>query len=193
LDFDLRETRIVRFDRTQRSVTQPWCVADSVLEKMAPKLRQTGNERIAFASRVVLCEGKGDQAAIRTLAEETRLDLDSYNIGVIDCDGRDNIPDYARFCSALGLHYLAVQDGDASKPDAKPKVEAVRNAVAATDFGLLFEFYENIETSLGCAKKDTDVLSRAMRQAASDDSVPAEIAELRSKLSDLVRGVALTA
>jgi predicted ATP-dependent endonuclease of OLD family len=105
---DQSKMKIVRFDRGERSATRPASVDPSIMEKIIPKLRQTGNERIAFASKVVLTEGKTDQAGLRALAEETQIDLDGRNVAIVDCASRDNIPDYARFCAALGLRYLAV-------------------------------------------------------------------------------------
>jgi predicted ATP-dependent endonuclease of OLD family len=153
---------------------------------MALKLRQTGNERIVFSSQVILCEGTSDQAGIRALAEASHIELDENNVAIVDCDGRDNIPAYARFCSALGLKYLAVQDGDASKSAAQTGVEAVRRAVNESDLGALFEFPENIETSLGGVQKDSERVADAMRQSAKRSSVAPEITELIEILSTFV-------
>jgi energy-coupling factor transporter ATP-binding protein EcfA2 len=186
LDEDQSNTRVVRFDRGKRSETLPAAVDELLMAKIIPKLRQTGNERIAFASKVVLTEGKVDQAGLRSLADETQIDLDGGNIAVVDCASRDNIPDYARFCAGLGLRFLAVQDGDASKPDAAKGAEAVRVAVGESSFGTLFEFTEDIETTLGGVAKDVEVVSHAMREAAGQPHMPTEIHELYKRLSDLV-------
>jgi energy-coupling factor transporter ATP-binding protein EcfA2 len=182
---DQGKTRIVRFDRGERSDTHPAVVDKSLMTKMVPKLRQTGNERIAFASKVVLTEGKIDQAGLRSLAEASKIDIDGSNIAVVDCSGRENIPDYARFCAGLGLKYLAVQDGDAGKPDAAKGVAAVRTAVAESELGTLFEFAEDIETALGDVEKDVRAVSLAMREAATQPQVPPEILTLRQRLFEL--------
>ena len=64
--------------------------------------------------------------------------------------------DYVQFCAALSIRHLVVQDADARKPDAAPKVAAVRAAVTASGpLGSLIEFPEDIETSLH-APKDAD-------------------------------------
>lgn len=189
LDEDQSETQVVRFERGEHAETLAAVVSDSLVAKIVPKLRQTGNERIAFASGVVLTEGKFDQVGIRTLVDQAKLDLDGYNIAIIDCDGRENIPDYARFCAGLGLRYLAIQDGDASKPDAAQGVQAVRDAVGESSLGALFEFPENIETTLGGVKKDSRAISDAARKFASQLELSSEIADLHQKLSDLVRSV----
>ncbi len=135
LDQDQNNTQVVRFDRGEKSETRSAPVDKALMAKIIPKLRQTGNERIAFASRVVLTEGKIDQAAVRSLADVTGIDLDGCNIAIVDCGSRDNIPNYARFCTQLNLPFLAVQDGDASKPDAANNAEAVRAAVSGSSFG----------------------------------------------------------
>jgi predicted ATPase len=186
LDGDRSTTRVIRFDRGNHSDTIPAVASDSRMAKIAPKLRRLGNERIAFASSVVLAEGKIDQAAIQALADQTNLDLDGHNVAIIDCDGRDNIPDYVRFCTDLRLRFLAIQDGDAGKPDAASGVQAVREAVSESSIGTLFEFPEDIESTLGGVKKDVQTVCEAMRAAAIQSEIPAEVAKLREMLSDLL-------
>ena len=188
LDQDQSNIRVVRFDRGERSETRSASVDEALMTKIIPKLRQTGNERIAFASKVVLTEGKIDQAAIRSLADETGVDLDGCNIAIVDCGSRDNIPDYARFCAQLRLPFLAVQDGDASKLDAAKNAEAVRVAVSGSLLGTLFEFTEDIETALGGVAKDVEVVSQAMREEASRLRPSTEIFQLQQKLRDWVEG-----
>ena len=101
------------------------------------------------------------------------------------------MPDYARFCASLGLRFLAIQDGDASKRDAQAGVEAVRTAVGETDLGVLFEFPENIETSLSAARKDVQTIDQAMRRVARTTPRPEEIANLDQELSNLVNGTGI--
>jgi predicted ATP-dependent endonuclease of OLD family len=91
---------------------------EACLSKITAKLKATGNERLPFASRAILCEGQDDVAAIMTLSERMKIDLRRQNIAVVNCSGRNSLPSYIWFSAQLGLKYLAIADGDASKPDA---------------------------------------------------------------------------
>jgi predicted ATP-dependent endonuclease of OLD family len=157
------QVQVVRFDRDSDSVTHTASVEESLITKIAPKLRQSGNEKIAFSSAVILTEGKYDQVAIRTLAEYRRIDLDGANVALIDCGSRDNIPDYVRFCDGLGLRFLAIQDGDASNKVAAKNVLAVRDAVLSSKHGAIFEFPENLEFTLRGVEKNASSIAEAVR------------------------------
>jgi len=181
--------RVVRFDRDDFSATLTEAVDESVMLKIVPKLRQSGNEKVVFASAAILGEGTHDQAAVRTVAECRDLDLDGSNIAVIDCGSRNNIPDYVRFCDELGLPFLAVQDGDASNTSAAKSAQAVRNAVAASKHGTLFEFPENLESTLGGVAKSTEKIIDAVRSALSAIEVTPKMEELCEAISGLVDGI----
>ena len=181
--------RVVRFDRDEKSATLTEAVDDSVMSKIAPKLRQSGNEKIVFASAVILGEGTQDQAAVRTVAECRDLDLDGSNIAVIDCGSRNNIPDYVRFCDELGLPFLAIQDADASNTGAAKSAQAVRDAVTGSKHGTIFEFPENLESTLGGIGKNTEKIIDAVRSVLGAVEVTPAIENLCEAISALVDGV----
>jgi putative ATP-dependent endonuclease of OLD family len=122
-------------------------------EAVAQKLRRGGNAECLFATKVVLCEGQDDLAAARLLLEKEGVDLDARSISVLDCGGRENLPDYIRLLDALDIDLFVVSDGDATtaktKPDVAKKVATVKEAAR----GRLFLFEEDIERALGVEKK----------------------------------------
>jgi energy-coupling factor transporter ATP-binding protein EcfA2 len=181
--------RVVRFDRDDNSATLTYAVDDSVMLKIVPKLRQSGNEMVVFASAAILGEGTHDQAAVRTVAECRNVDLDGSNIAVIDCGSRNNIPDYVHFCDELGLPFLAIQDADASNKGAAKSAQAVRDAVTDSKNGMIFEFPENLESTLGGADKNTEKIIDAVRSTLSAAEVPLDIEKLCEAISGLVEGI----
>jgi predicted ATP-dependent endonuclease of OLD family len=153
---------------------------------MSRKLMAKGNERLPFAWRSVLCEGEDDVEAIYTLADRLGVGLRGQNIAVADCGGRDNLPDYIRFCAELGLHYLAVMDADTSKGKLNAgvarKAGAVRDAVKKYQNGELVEFPEDMETTLSITKQRPSLVSEAIKAARLDSSGPPELVELVSAM-----------
>lgn len=166
------DVQLVRLDRDETSATRAWLVAPACHAAMTKKLVAKGNERLPFAWRAILCEGQDDVAAVTALANRIGIDLRRRNIAVIDCGSRDNLSGYIWFCAELGLTYLAVMDGDASKPDAAPKAEAVRNAVERHQGGQLVEFPENLETTFGVIKQRPSVVPAAIAALAFDGDMP---------------------
>jgi predicted ATP-dependent endonuclease of OLD family len=146
------DVQLIRIDRDEKSATREWSVDEACLAKMSTKLKATGNERLPFASRAILCEGQDDVAAIIRLSERMGIDLRRQNVAVTNCASRENLPDYAWFSAQLGLKYLAVMDADASKADAQKKAQAVREAVRRHTGGELFEFPADLETTFGVVK-----------------------------------------
>jgi predicted ATP-dependent endonuclease of OLD family len=125
---------------------------DFSYERLAQKLRRGGNAEVLFAAKAILCEGQDDVAAMRAILEEIGTDADSLNISVVDCGGRDTLPDYVKLLDALQIELLVITDGDATKikenDDTKRKVEAVARAAGSR----MFRFDEHIEHALGTEK-----------------------------------------
>src|SRR5262249_59854686 len=121
------------------------------------------------------------------------IDLRRRNITVADCGSRDNLPDYVWLCAQLGLKYLAVMDADASKPDALPKAQAVRDAAGACLGGDLVEFPENLETTFGVLKQRPSLVPAAIRTLTfvgdlpDPTKVPAEVVELAQAIGRLTK------
>ena len=166
---------------------------EACLAKITAKLKATGNERLPFASRAILCEGQDDVAAIMTLSERMKIDLRRQNITVVNCSGRNSLPSYTWFSSQLGLKYLAIADGDASKPDAQAGAQAVRDAVSGHSGGELFEFPENLESTFGVAKQRDSLVPSAIRAIPfigndpDPSSAPPEVATLADAIRRLIR------
>lgn len=86
--------------------------------------------------------------------------LDSLSISVADCGGVENLPDFARLCRQLGIPYLVVTDGDASKAAINERVAKrvmqLRGQVEADPEGLYFAFAEDLEAALKLPAKGFD-------------------------------------
>ena len=122
-------------------------------ERLAQKLRRGGNSEVFFATKAVLCEGQDDVAAVRAMLDCRGIDPDSVSISILDCGGRENLPDYVRLLDELGIDPLVITDGDASK--IKDNDTTARNvaAVEAVATDRMFRFEEDIETALGTDKR----------------------------------------
>jgi hypothetical protein len=78
---------------------------------------------------------------------------DALNISILDCGGRENLPDYVRLLDELHIDAFVITDGEASKirdNDSTAKSVAVVEAVAT---GRMFRFAEDTETALGTEKR----------------------------------------
>jgi Overcoming lysogenization defect protein-like, TOPRIM domain/AAA ATPase domain len=122
-------------------------------ERLAQKLRRGGNSEVLFAARAILCEGSDDVAAVRALLDRLGIEPDNLNISVVDCGGRDALPDYIRLLDALSIDLLVITDGDAAQAE---KDDSTRKKVAAVEAAAgdrMFRFSEDIEDALGCEKQ----------------------------------------
>jgi predicted ATP-dependent endonuclease of OLD family len=159
---------------------------DFSYERVAEKLRRGSAAEVLFAQRAVLCEGQDDVAVTRTLLDRLGVDVDRCSISVVDCGGRENLPDYIQLLDQLHIELLVVTDGDASKIAAADdgtaqKVEAVEKAAD----GRMFRFAEDIETALGTTKTRNNARSLVELVERLDlDGLPAEdeVAQLAEAL-----------
>jgi predicted ATP-dependent endonuclease of OLD family len=126
---------------------------DFSYERLAQKLRRGGNSEVLFAAKAILCEGSDDVAAVRGVLERLEIEPDSLNISLVDCGGRDTLPDYIRLLDALSIELLVITDGDAAKAEkdssTKKKVTTVEKAAGER----MFRFSEDIEDAFGCDKQ----------------------------------------
>jgi len=149
---------------------------DFSYERVAEKLRRGSSAEVLFAQKAILCEGQDDVAVTRTLLDRLGVDVDSCSISVVDCGGRENLPDYMKLLDQLHIELLVVTDGDASKIAEKDdrtaqNVEAVEKAAA----GRMFRFAEDIETALGTTKKRNNAANLVGLVEGLDlDHLPAE-------------------
>jgi len=168
--------RISRPAGSSRAYRVPPCI----LSKAGKKVEAKGNERLLFVERAVLVEGEDDRAVLQILASGKKLDLEGPDRALIECGGRENIPDYIRLCQHLDIKHLVVMDGDSSKAQVddgvRSKVEAVRGALGERG-EQPFEFKEAIEQAFGFepGQKDSSKLRQAAEKCASGDDCPPEV------------------
>jgi len=146
---------VMRIAKHRASSEAYRCTAalDFSYEKLAQKLRRGGNSEVFFAAKAILCEGQDDVAAVRAMLDRRTIDPDALNISVLDCGGRENLPDYLRLLDELQIDALVITDGDASR--IKDNDTTARNvaAVETAATGRMFRFAEDIETALGTEKR----------------------------------------
>jgi len=138
---------VMRIAKHRASSEAYRCTAalDFSYEKLAQKLRRGGNSEVFFAAKAILCEGQDDVAAVRAMLDRRTIDPDALNISVLDCGGRENLPDYLRLLDELQIDALVITDGDASR--IKDNDTTARNvaAVETAATGRMFRFAEDIE------------------------------------------------
>jgi hypothetical protein len=98
--------------------------------RLEAKINEQGNGELFFANRVVLCEGKDDEFALRSLWEKMEVDLDGRSVSVLGVGGKGNILDYAELLGRCGTPWCAVIDEDrlsdgSYKPKAKDTVARI--------------------------------------------------------------------
>lgn len=164
---------------------------DFSYEAVAQKLRRGGNAEVLFATRAILCEGQDDVAAVRLLFEKAGVDLDVRSVSVLDCGGRENLPDYVSLLDALHIDLYVVSDGDATTIAEKPQVADRVNAVKSAAGERLFLFKEDLERALGAEKKSPNLPHIVgLVEALEVDGLPDdhEIKQLRDALREFVIG-----
>lgn len=151
---------------------------DFSYERLAQKLRRGGNAECLFATKVALCEGQDDVAAVRVLLEGAGVDLDARSVSVLDCGGRENLPDYVRLLDALGIDLFVISDGDATTISEKPEVRKLVERVQSVAGERLFLFVEDIEDALGIEKRGRNNLAQIVDavEKLNPDELPANAA-----------------
>ncbi|MGI8428994.1 MAG: TOPRIM nucleotidyl transferase/hydrolase domain-containing protein [Solirubrobacteraceae bacterium] len=81
------------------------------------------------------------------------IDPDAINPSVLDCGGRENLPDYVRLLDKLHIDAFVITDGDASKIKDNDSTAKNVAAVEAAATGRMFRFAEVIETALGTQER----------------------------------------
>jgi putative ATP-dependent endonuclease of OLD family len=122
-------------------------------ERLAQKLRRGGNSEVFFAAKAILCEGQDDVAAVRAVLDHLEIEPDALNISVLDCGGRENIPDYLRLLDELSIDGLVITDGDTNKIKDNDSTARHVRAIEQAAAGRMFRFSEDIETALGTEKR----------------------------------------
>lgn len=185
-----RPRTLLRLSRVLSTTSSVHRVIDNIdldYEVVARKVGAKGNGDLPFSNAAILCEGQDDVAVVRILTARTGIALDALSVTVADCGGAENIPDYARLCSQLGIRYLVLTDGDASQAAANDRVQRrvhqLRNQSETDPIGSYFAFEESLETGLGMPGKGFD---HAVRVA---ENLPLEGEDVRPEVSELLASI----
>lgn len=87
------------------------------------------------------------------MLDRCSIDPDALNISVLDCGGRENLPDYVRLLDELRIDAFVITDGDAAKIKDNDSTAKNVAAVETAAIGRMFRFAEDIETALGTEKR----------------------------------------
>lgn len=112
--------------------------------RLQSKIDERGSGEIFFANRVVLCEGRDDEFAIKAWLDKLSVETDSKSITVLGTGSRGNLPDYARLLTSLGTPWCAIVDEDrlpdgTFKPQSQQITQELRKACGQKDIYLEFE------------------------------------------------------
>ena len=120
---------ILRFNRFERKETTVQSWKGNELKVTDKKTLSTtyrfdpSKSAMLFAELVILVEGRSEKIAVPHIAE--KMQLDTTEVEVVDCDGNGNIPIYQRILEGFGIKYVAWIDTDIQ--DAVDEAKLVRN------------------------------------------------------------------
>jgi predicted ATP-dependent endonuclease of OLD family len=176
---------VMRITKTEGSSAAHRCTErlDFSYERVAQKLRRGGNAEVLFAQFAILCEGQDDVAFTRVLLERLGCDPDSRSISIVDCGGRENLPDYIQLLDELDIGILVITDGDKTTAESNEKTAEHVGKVADAAGDRAFRFAEDIETALGTEKRKPNTIHLVEIAESLDlDTLPPEIDALRQRL-----------
>jgi Overcoming lysogenization defect protein-like, TOPRIM domain/AAA domain, putative AbiEii toxin, Type IV TA system len=93
--------------RAQINVSQ---LTDAI--RLQGKINEQGNGEMFFANKVMLCEGKDDEFALKSCLEKMDVDLDGRSVSILGVGGKGNVADYAELLGKCGTPWCAVIDDD---------------------------------------------------------------------------------
>jgi predicted ATP-dependent endonuclease of OLD family len=114
-----------------------------------------------FANVVVLVEGQSDRAALLTVAEKNRRDLEKLGIAVIPCEGKSNLDRPYAIFSGLGIPVYVIWDSDEGTRDERvAKVNrALLRLLGATEPHE--DWPERIEKHFACFRENLNTKLRS--------------------------------
>lgn len=114
----------------ESAMVQTSKLADAI--RWQAKIDDRGNGELFFANRVIVCEGKDDEFAMKTWLEKRGVETDARSVSIIDVGSRNNIPDFVALLRELGTPWCALTDEDRlSDGTYKPKAETTANKINA--------------------------------------------------------------
>ena len=112
---------------------------------------------IFFANRVILVEGRTEEAVIPFLAK--KLGVYKYNYSIIPCDGKGNMSSYIKILNSFKIKYIVVYDKDlhpekdANAIETAIKASAIVESVIDNSLGYSIGFDNDMEDELGIINK----------------------------------------
>src|ERR1700730_626901 len=95
---------IVKVRRRGNDVTRAQIDTASIPDpiRLQAKINEQGNGEMFFANRVMLCEGRDDEFALKSHLEKMDVDLDGRSVSILGVGGKGNILDYAELLKKCG-------------------------------------------------------------------------------------------
>jgi len=96
--------------------------------KTASKFDEEINE-VFFASRVILVEGPDDKIACKLALEKLGIELDKYNISVIDCSGNTGIKPMVEILQSFNIDTYVLMDEDPGNQTTQQLISEIRDLI----------------------------------------------------------------
>jgi ABC-type cobalamin transport system ATPase subunit len=129
--------RIVKLCRIGNDVSHTEVDTPTIPEaiRLQAKIDEKGNGEMFFANKVILCEGKDDEFALKSGLNKKGVDLDGRSVSILGIGGKGNVIDYAQLLGRCGTPWCAVIDEDrlpdgsykGNAEDATKRVGALRS------------------------------------------------------------------
>ncbi len=172
---------ILRFDRPDRKKTlvQSWKGQDLKVtdKKTLSKIYRFDPSKSAmlFADLAILVEGRSEKICVPHLAE--KIEIDTSEVEVVDCDGNGSIPIFQQILEGFGIKYVAWLDLDPSK---QGDVDAVRTAKQVKDeFGKIVITPIDWENLAGISTNKKEKAYSSWRHFVFEENEPNEKVKAR--------------
>ncbi len=179
---DLSEYKgILRFNRANRkeSSVQSWRGQElKVIDKKTlSKIYRFDPSKSAmlFADLAILVEGRSEKICVPHIAE--KLEIDTSEVEVVDCDGNGSIPIFQQILEGFGIKYVAWLDLDSNKPGDVDAVAAAKQVRAS--FGKIVLTPIDWENLAGIATNKKEKAFSSWRHFMFDDRNPNEKVKAR--------------
>jgi predicted ATP-dependent endonuclease of OLD family len=106
--------------------------------RLQAKINEQGNGEMFFANKVILCEGKDDEFALKSCLDKMDVDLDGRSVSILGVGGKGNVIDYAALLGRCGTPWCAVIDEDrlpngSYKPNAMTTLQSINELRSTND------------------------------------------------------------
>jgi predicted ATP-dependent endonuclease of OLD family len=106
--------------------------------RLQAKINEHGNGEMFFANKVILCEGKDDEFALKSGLGRMDVDLDGRGVSILGVGGKGNVIEYAELLGKCGTPWCVVIDQDrlpdgSYKPNATAIVQRIKELQTKND------------------------------------------------------------